>query len=539
MSQMTRRRLMDRKIVEMLREGAAVKAIARSLHVSKKRIKELRRLAWKYGYLDHGGGPGAVALPPYPEAVFPDRADGRSQKMSEEHLMLDAVRDWIKDRLEVGWDPITVFEELPSNISGIGRSSFYRYLARAGLSRLGKHYRVVREIVHEPGEALILDWGKLCTVIDPATGKKRTLWAFVGVLGYSRLRVVRLVWRLDVETTLRVMEDMLREIGGVTRKVTMDNPKCIALEASLYEPVLNPVAERFAQHYGFFFECLPPRRPDLKGKIERQVPFVRRLRQSREGLWEGLEAEETHLRRKVALANEQKHGTTRLRPREVWAAEERSTLKPLPPMAYEIERYHEGIARKDGYVRFDNKYYCAGSDYRDKKIVVIGNSKHVALYHNGELLIMHDRSTDPRVSKIAKPHQLKPWEKTLQDGAYYCQRAAVIGPHAQSWVEEVLRQGQGFVDTRRVWGLLSLDKRYGREQIDRACERALAIGSTSYRMAMKMLDVDMALGTAEAAPSAGVCKGRVSATHKFIRPLDEYQKLLPLWQTNDKEEGHA
>jgi len=59
MSQMTRRRLMDRKIVEMLRQGVAVKAIARSLHVSKKRVKQLRKLAWKYGYLDRGGGSGA------------------------------------------------------------------------------------------------------------------------------------------------------------------------------------------------------------------------------------------------------------------------------------------------------------------------------------------------------------------------------------------------------------------------------------------------------------------------------------------------
>jgi transposase len=547
---------MDRKIVEMLRQGVAVKAIARGLKVSKKRVKELRALAWKYGYLGRDGGPGAVALPAYPEAIFPDRADGRSQKMSEEHLKLDVVGDWIKDRLEVGWQPITIFEELPAQLSDVSRSSFYRYLARAGLSRLGKHYRVVHEIVHEPGEALIVDWGKLCSAVDPATGRKRTVWAFVGVLGYSRLRLVRLVWTMDVETTLRVIEDMLREAGGVPRKVTTDNPKCIALKASRYEPILNPVAERFAQHYGFFFECLPPREPELKGKIERQVPFMRRLRQSREGLWEGLEAEEAHLRRKVQLANEQKHGTTRRRPKEVWAAEERATLKELPAAAYEIERYTEAIARADGYVRFDSKYYCIGEGYKSKPIAIIANSKQVALYHKGELVIIHERSYDPRVSKIVKPHQLKPWEKTLQDGAFYCQRAAQIGPNTKAWVEEVLRQGQGFVDTRRVWGVLSLDKRYKREQIDRACGRALELGSTSYRMVIKMLDVAEALGQAEAAwpcseqtgtgtpPHGGaslrLSNGGSTPTHKFTRSLDEYQNLLPLWQTDEsKEEGHA
>lgn len=528
---------MDRKIIEMLRQGTGVKAIARGLQASKKRVRRLRELAREYGYLGEGGGPGSVELPPYPEAVFPDPADGRSQKTSEEHVALDGVRDWIKERLEVGWQPITVFEELPREAAGVSRSSFYRYLARAGLGRVGKHYRVVPEIVHEPGEALILDWGKLCEAVEPASGKKRAVWAFVGVLGYSRLRLVRLVWTMDAETTLRVMEDMLRELGGVPRKVTLDNPKCIALKASRYEPVLNPVAERFAAHYGFFFECLPPAEPQMKGKVERQVPYVRRLRQSREGTWESLAAEEAHLRRKLGLANEQLHGTTRRRPREVFAQEERAALKELPAVAYEIERYHEGLARQDGYVRFDSKYYAAGEGYRGKTIVVIADSKQVALYHEGKLLEVHGRITDPRVTKAVKPHQLKPWERTIQDGAFYCRRAAAIGPNVRAWVEEVLKQGQGFVDTRRVWGVLSLEKRYEREGIDRACARALELGSTSYRMVMRMLDVAEALGSGAPTPGPKISADRAGTGHKYVRPLEEYQRLLPLERPN--QEGHA
>jgi transposase len=535
MSEMTRRRLMERKIVEMLRQGMAVKAIARALHVSKKRVKQLRALAWKHGYMDRGGGPGAVALPAYPEAVFPDRADGRSRKTSEEHVKLDAVRDWIKERLEVGWQPVTVFEELPA-AAAVSRSSFYRYLAREELGRVGKQYRVIPEIVHEPGETLIVDWGKLCDAPDPMTGKKRAVWAFAGVLGYSRCRVVRLVWTMDVETTLGVLEDMFRELGGATRKVTMDNAKCIALQASRYEAALNPVAERFAQHYGFIFECLPPAEPQMKGKIERQIPFIRRLRQSRDGAWENLRAEEDHLRKKLSLANEQLHGTTRRRPREVFADEERAKLKALPPTAYDIERYHEGLARKDGYVRFDNKYYAAGEGFVGKEIVVIADSKQVALYHDGKLIEVHGRITDPRVMKAVKPHQLKPWERTIQDGAFYSRRAAQIGPNVKAWVEEVLKHGQGFVDTRRIWGVLSLDKRYSREQIDDACARGLELGSISYLMVIKMIDTAEALKAPEA--ERKISSGQAGKTYKYARPMEEYQRLLPLGQPN-QEEGHA
>ena len=129
------------------------------------------------------------------------------------------------------------------------RSSFYRFADRYGIARLGSSFRHSPEILHQPGEALLLDWGKLRDVVE--NGKKKTLWAFVGVLGFSRYMMVRFVWTNDVATTTAAIESMLQELGGVPRRLTSDNPKCFALEASLYEPILNPVTERLASHYGF------------------------------------------------------------------------------------------------------------------------------------------------------------------------------------------------------------------------------------------------------------------------------------------------
>ena len=172
---------MDRKIVELLMKGTSVKRIARSLRVSKTRVRRLREQAKEYGYLNEEGGPGEKALPAYPEGIFPDLTDGRTLKLSESHQRLTPHHEWIRDRLEGGWHAVTVFEELP--VKDVTRSSFYRYLERYKLNRLGESYRVVPGIVHKPGEALILDWGKLRNVIDPVTGKKRLLWMFAGGFG--------------------------------------------------------------------------------------------------------------------------------------------------------------------------------------------------------------------------------------------------------------------------------------------------------------------------------------------------------------------
>ena len=383
---------MDRKIVELLIGGAGVNSISRTLHVSKRRVRRLREQAKEYGYLTEQGSKGAVELTCYPEAVFPDPVDARSLRVSEAHKLLEPHRAWVEERLRAGWHAVTVFEELPVSTS---RSSFYRYLERSKLNRMGESTRrVVPEIVHRPGEALIVDWGKLRDVIDPQTGRKRTLWVLVGVLGFSRYLLVRLVWSFDGETTLKAIESLLRELGGVPFKITVDNPKCIAFKASVYEPLLNPLVERFAAHYGVLFECLPPRDPQKKGKVERPIPYVRRLYEAHGDTWQGIEESQQYLERKVAIANERKHATTLRRPRELFEQEEAKVLKPLPPVAYEIEQFHEGQVRQDGHVRFHNKYYSLDDQYIGKAVVVLGNSKQISIYYEGKLLEVHARITD-------------------------------------------------------------------------------------------------------------------------------------------------
>lgn len=519
---------MDRKIVELLMGGAGVKNIARSLHAGKRRVRMLCKKAKQYGYLKEDGTRGTVALPPYPEPIFPDPADKRSLKASPQDPLLEPHRAWMEERLRAGWHAVTVFEELP--VKGIGRSSFYRYLDRYQLNRLGEEDRgVIPEIIHQPGEALLVDWGKLCSVVDPSTGKKRTVWMFTGILGYSRYLMIRLVWTNDVSTTLSVLESMFRELGGVAVRVTSDNPKCFALEASRYEPLLNPAYERFAAHYGIVIECLPPADPEKKGKIERPMPYCRRLYEAHGEVWHGLEEAQAYMDKKMAIANERKHGTTLRRPRQVFAEEEKSRLKELPATAYEIEQYHEGIVRRcDGHVRFSNKYYSLDEQYKNKTVVVLGDSKIVRIYYQGKLLEVHDRITDPNQTKSTKPQHLKPWERALRDDSMYRQRAVKLGSSVDAVILAILKQGNGFVDTRKIWGILSLDKSYSAEKINAACEKAFKLGVLSFRAVKSLLEAQKDREEAQAA-AAGQAQKAAPAAHKFVRPLSEYEEQLSLF----------
>jgi len=159
MTRNNRRRQLERKIVEYLMAGESLRWIVKKLKTGDRKVKRIREKAEEYGYLS-----GQVPLPLFPESVFPDPVDGRSERENENDILLDSKKDWLIERLAAGWRPITVFEEIGLKVS---RSAFYRFLHREQLYSLGQTYRrVVPEIVHTPGESLLLDWGKLRDVID-------------------------------------------------------------------------------------------------------------------------------------------------------------------------------------------------------------------------------------------------------------------------------------------------------------------------------------------------------------------------------------
>lgn len=503
---------MERKIVEWLIRGAGVNQICRELKVGKHRVAEIRDKAEEAGYLK------GEKLPPYPEGLFPDSIDGRTKKSSPAWAELEGQRNWIKERLESGWHAVTVYEELAVKVP---RSNFYRFLIHHKLNKVGRDLRrVVPEILHEPGEALIIDWGYLWMI--EWNGRRVKLWAFVGILGYSRQMVVRLMVVCDVSHTFEALREILETLGGVASRITSDNPKVFALQANKYESLLNPAYERFAAHYGTIVECLPPKTPQLKGKVERPMPYVRRLFEAYEGDKNDLKAFQAYIDRKVEIANQRKHGTTCEQPVRRFEDTEREKLKPLPALPYVIEQFHEGTVRLDGHVRFQNKYYSVDEEYIGKDIVVIGNHKQIFLYYKGKLLEVHDRVIAKNQTKSTKPHHLKPWQRVCDNEKGLRELGAKIGPAVETFVNKVLLQGDGFIDFRKIWGVLSLNKKYSNEQVNRACEFALDAEVLSYRTVVHFLEQDIPLEM----PISSSKESALPQNGKFQHDLAEYKQLI-------------
>ncbi len=520
----------DRKIVEGLIEGRSLTFLTKSTGKGKGYVSKIRDLALEYDYIEPIVNndsaklfrAGRKTFPPFPESLFPFR-DGRSDRAVDTDLVLDPQRDWMKERLELGWSPQTIFEEIPCVVP---RSNFYRYLHRQSLMRV-PIARNVMELIHAPGECLQVDWGKLFDVRDPITGKKKTIWIFVGVLGHSRFEMARVVERLDFATTIEILISMFEELGGVPRKVTSDNPKVFVRTASDYEPLINPAFERFASAYGFTVEALPPASPEKKGKVERLMPMKRRLFESYDLATYSLQTAQAHIDRKLLIANERRHGTHQARPLDVFINDEASVLKTLPPLRYEFETIVSTNVRDDGYVRFENKFYRVDPRLKKQAALVIGNSSQVSIYVKGRFLELYERINDRFTTKSCKPQYQEPWEKTLQDHGHYLKRAALVGAAAETFVNIVLARGAGFVDTRLVWGLLSLNKTYDNLDVNKACEMALALSQVNLKTVRQFLKISAIPKKQNVGPKDWPSNTKAIGG-KFARPMSEYKKHLTL-----------
>jgi transposase len=510
MNKVQKRMVMDRKVVVQLIQLKSHNCISKLCKISKKRIKLIRKKAEEYGYLRIDL---PTPMPPFPETLFPNEVLEKIFSPSESENILLKQKDFINDRIGAGWSPITVYEELEAKTS---TASFYRFLKKHDLKKYRSHLRVITEIIHKPGEALLLDWGLLKTVIDPETKQKRKVYFLSGILGHSRYMTVRLVWSNSVEETIQAIESILNELGGAPLRLTSDNPKCFATVASDYEAILNPALERFAAHYGTILECLPPYDPEKKGKVERSIGYIRRLFEAH-GDWKGLEHGQNYMNKKVAIANLRKHGTTKLQPEFIFITEEADKLKILPKTIYQREEYSEGKVRRDGHIRFSNKYYSLEEKYIGKEVIIIATKELVNIFFAGKLVETHNRVIAPHISKSTKQMHLRPEYRDLENNAPLIARAEKIGKNTKELVEAIVIQGRGFIDTRKIWGILSLDKKYSKERIDVACKNALDCGELSYQFVVKFLNLTIL-------PENNVNNYAKKNPPKYGRSIEEYKR---------------
>jgi len=169
-------------------------------------------------------------------------------------------------------------------------------------------------------------------------------YAFLIVLGYSRLLWVKFYKRQTMQVVISAIEEAFGYFGGVPSEILFDQMKAVIIGDERLNPdrrgklLENPEFLRFAAHWDFRIRACRPYRAQTKGKVERPVNYLRdNFVYGREFVGDDdLNAQVLRwLDQTPHTANERVHGTTQEVPRIRFERDERHVLTALAPRPYQ------------------------------------------------------------------------------------------------------------------------------------------------------------------------------------------------------------
>jgi transposase len=216
---------------------------------------------------------------------------------------------------------------------------------------------VLRENV-EPGSEAQIDYGFLGQWINPATGKRHRIWAFVMVLPASRHMFVRPVAHMDQHAWTEAHAEAFRFFGGVPRRLVPDNLKTGVDKPDLYDPQINKSYAELASYYGTLVDPARASKPKDKPRVERPMPYVR------DSYWSGRTFTSLeHMQSEALLWARNVAGQRQCRPLDgakplsVFEAVEAEALLPLPTEPFVLARWSKATVGPDIHIKVGRTLY--------------------------------------------------------------------------------------------------------------------------------------------------------------------------------------
>ena len=502
-------------IETLLERNTPQREIARITGIDRKTVRSYQQ-RWLEQRSNSPGvatGPADQIPPPWPPAVDP-----AATSLCEPH------REFIETQLRLKRNATAIYQDLvDQNGFGGQYNSVKRFVARLR----HKEPEQFDRLCFLPGEEMQVDYGEGAPTRVPGSERYRKPRLFVATLRYSRASFRRVVWKSGQQVWAELHEQAFRHFGGCPQYVVLDNLKEGVLKPDLYEPELNPVYAATLAHYAVVADPARVRDPNRKGTVEHAIGHTQAtaLKGRR---FESIEAQnEFLLHWEKSWAAQRIHGTER---RQVQAMfeEERSHLKALPllGMQYFIEALR--TVCDDSCVRVEHSSYAARPAAIGAKVLVRIYAQRIEIrdLRSATLLRTHPRAQRP--GTVVLPQEERVFNPS-RETRLILRQASQIGANA-SRLCDLLFAIEGRVGQRKLWGIVSLARRFPASCVDAACAQALEQGVYSYKRVLALTEAlfEQAMAAIDAAASGTPVQAAKALTqqHALIRDADEYGDLF-------------
>jgi transposase len=525
---------MDRlqELVRLHRMGTGDREVARLLMMSPNTERMYRRALMAAGLLE---GP----LDALPELEVLKKAVLEKLPPKVAPQQVSSLESWLATIAALhakGAGPRAIYDRLQLEDESFREqrgtlSAVKRVCARLKRVRGVRPEDVAIPVETRAGEVAQVDFGYVGKLYDPTERVMRKAWVFVMVLGHSRHMVAELVFDQTVATWIRLHVDAFEQFGGVPEIIVPDNLKAAVVRAAFGvggATALNRSYRELARHYGFKVDPAPIYEPKKKGKVESAVKYVKgNFFRAQEEVDAKVLGERLY-RWVQDVAGTRIHGTTGKRPFDVFVAEEKSSLKPLPKHRFELVLWKQATVHQDSHVSYGGRLYSVPWQRVGQSVWLRATESTVAIFADDERIATHARRGVTHHSTCDEHLPEYRGDLRHRSRSYWEERAARIGPETALYVKEIFDSDEVLSQLRPVQAIVTHLERHPVGRAEGASRRARFFGSYSYQslknILVRALDLEP-LPAAVAAPSSR------EESFRFARSAAE---LLQRWETEDE-----
>ena len=402
--------------------------------------------------------------------------------------------------------------------------SYSRYCYH--LQQYLKNRDLSMHLEYEPADTIMIDFaGKKQHYRDPTTGEQIPCEVFVAILPFSGLIFCLAVASQRTADFIRCINAMLRFYAGVTITILCDNLRTAVIRPDRYEPVFTDLCNQLSEHYDTTFSATRPYSPRDKAMVERAVNIVYThvYAPLRNREFNSLEALNAAMQEQLILLNNKPYKNTPYSRWYFYEQQERSLLKLLPTEPFALKKTVQLTVQRNYHVQLseDHRYYSVPYQHVGKKVKVFYDQQVVEVYLEGERIALHVRKSHNKAYTTLAEHMPPHHQRMQQIKGFNREdllaQAARIGTAAVQ-AATLMLENSIYVEQnyKACFGMLMLQKKYGRDRLEAACSRALHGSRINYTMIKNILDAGLDKQPARV-------EDRPLPSHDNIRGKDHYQ----------------
>lgn len=176
---------------------------------------------------------------------------------------------------------------------------------------------------------------------------------------------------------------------------------------------------------------------------------------------------------------------------------ERPALQALPARAYEFAEWRVAKVHPDCHIEVGRAYCSVPYALIGQRVDVRLTARAVEIYHARKLVAGHPRAVERGVRSTRPAHRPERHVAVIEQHlARVLERAAGIGPATHAVLRtQAARRMHPEETLRSAQGILRLAHDFSPAELERACERALALQSFSYRAVRAFIETPNSIPT--------------------------------------------